>query len=136
MPVPWGLWSLLSVCPFVVADPLRTLSMAKGCVIIGTGAAVSVAAVTPMRTSTTRIFAIAACALLVLVGCGADSAPDGSGDPTGAPTETMPADTTSPATATEPSGDDWSAPVVQGGTFSFAEARAKGPFGFWFWAPG
>lgn len=32
--------------------------------------------------------------------------------------------------------DSWTSPLVGGGSFSFANARAKGPFGFWFWAPG
>jgi len=98
--------------------------------------AVSVGPVKQVGDSTMRGLAIAVCALLVLAGCGAESASDTASDSTGAPTESMPVDTTSPASATEPSADDWTAPVVQGGTFSFAEARAKGPFGFWFWAPG
>ena len=48
-----------------------------------------------------------------------------------APDTAAPVDSSAPETI-----EDWSSPLVGGGTFSFAEARAKGPFGLWFWAPG
>ena len=86
------------------------------------------------RETAQRVVSVV-CAAVLLVGCGAEPSSDAAVDTT-VVTDTTTAAAAGSATTGVPSADDWTSPVVGGGTFSFAEARAKGPFGFWFWAPG
>lgn len=76
--------------------------------------------------------ALAVVVLLGVAGCGSEPATDA------APNDTVAQELTSPSTsaASVDAADDWASPLVGGGTFSFAQARAQGPFGMWFWAPG
>lgn len=88
------------------------------------------------RTVVTRALS-GVCAAILLLGCGAEPSSDAAADSTVTSTaDTVPDSVVGSATTVAASVDDWTSPVVGGGTFSFAEARAKGPFGFWFWAPG
>ena len=72
-----------------------------------------------------------------LSACGAeptgDAAVGSAVDTVAGSTNPAGSDTTAPVAGAT---DSWTSPLVGGGTFSFANARAKGPFGFWFWAPG
>ena len=75
--------------------------------------------------------------MVLLAGCGAEPSSDAAVDtPVTASSEVVPDSVGGSETTVAATANDWTSPVVGGGTFSFAEARAKGPFGFWFWAPG